>query len=218
MYRHLPYALHRKDGTVPPLRACQVLSCRRPDNSVSRSCQHHGPHRRQPGRSMLGRFAPAPHVPPAALDRRYKPFTLARTSTRQVTGSLMFVCSILHVTLSSSRLLSGPSCRFHGSTRSRCSARSIIALGAPVPHVPGVVFVGSYKRFRGIPGAFVPARDAPSSGDGFSDVPPLLLGGRRFSFRPAERFARKPHLMHNHRQLASYRYLGLGHAASLGNP
>jgi hypothetical protein len=77
-------------------------------------------------RSMFACLAPAPHVRRALVNQSATNASGSsalpsrqRTNTRQVTGSLKFFCSILHVILSSSRRLSGPSCRFHRSYRSR---------------------------------------------------------------------------------------------------
>ena len=65
------------------------------------------------------------------------------------------------------------------------------------------------RRFR-------PGKGTHPSGDGFGDILFSLLGF--CCFRPTERFAGEPHLMHDYRQFAGHGHSCLIHAASLGDP
>lgn len=143
---------------------------------------------------------------------------LARTSTRQATDSVIllyhFVIRFFSLVRSACRVALAGSMVLTGV---EAIARSMIASGAPVPHVQGAVFDGSCIRLPGIAGAFVPARDA-SVRQRISVCSSFRLGSRRFGFRPAERFAGEPHLMHDNRQLAGYSYLCFSHATPFGYP
>jgi hypothetical protein len=93
----------------------------------------------------------------------------------------------------------------------------MIALGAPVPHVMGAVFDEAASEQSGLP-ALSSRQGTHPSGDGFCDVPHPLLSSYCFGFRPAERFAGEPHLMHDHRQLAGHGDSCLIHTTPLGYP
>jgi hypothetical protein len=84
---------------------------------------------------------------------------LARTNTRQVTDLSSYSFSYCMMISSSVGLL-GSILPVPWFSPESLQWRSMIASGAPVPHVQCAIFDGRCNNALGITGAFVPARDA----------------------------------------------------------